>query len=1259
MPINESNWRRAAAELEKAKRDPNSNPERISKIEMNLNSFLESAPSSAFAEQPAGEQYGPPEAPVVPTQDRNAPRGSVGGYFYEPSVEEFRSAVQDPSVRENIGLTGSYRADNTAGRSYLESQSPDLAALAQTDVNKLGEQSDEYKKYADYAYNQAAQKDPSISRYSDLGITSNPFKKSMGAVIKYGPAAALGAEKTLTLGLGRGSVAQAMVSEPIEPGSRAARVGRANQSESQSQADLAAQKYVTEGAKTLESLSPAANTIGQIGAYAVPIAPANVAARELQGALGYAANNPFTKAGIGSLVGGTVSAGEGAAQDIAENPNISGEELLSNSVPRAVTGAIGGGVGDILAQGSNKTQHSFEESPRWSGIKNQKDVGGGTNLITGVQSSPAVRENITAAQSPRGFKHPRDIAAEKVAPQISESLDKQLTSEASKINKQIEDYTASPEGQELHSADPAVDRLLSMADKGTVSMPVSGATVSANRPAADTIRKNLQEFADFAHVSPEEAKSITQQHGGRILTDKQSNVLGLPSESGKVHVVVPAKFNAEALLKKEDQIARNLKYDTKEGGVDNPILQEMNQAFKEIRDKFKYKDPNAVSPPSPEPFAERRSPDRPTNEQWQAMQRPKGVNANTPISEIPKDAESSVGVGDTEKPAAFSEPVPVGEVRGNKRYQEPSVSEYGQMANGDNVDKSGNGYQRLVDTEDFAPGYRLRTNPNEISSLNKLAEETDAISGKSSGTPPEDYVPEFPKNESEQTWNGNPFPRDKSPFSPSHIGRNPHSDWAPNEDLYTANPPESIPAESYKSEQPSGTAPDNVIKLPTPSERVQSKIDADHEEFINNIKAEEESPNYPKPKEPWYPEGHIQSYDKQGRPLYANKDGGLTPFKPQRPKSEQPPKSLFPEVADQKGIADKTELAQANQTPDVGKVKEIVSKTDEAANGLTPEELDAIHSYTSRRGEKVGSEEWKSATKKLTVDKPTAGGALYHGTRLPQANIDEILKTGKVHFNKPTSTSYNDGIASAMAYSRGNRGEAVIFEIPEVDNGVSLASKKLGVAGTNNEKEILLNDKHFEVTGSKKNKDGDLVVSLKQTTPSQMEATLDDGTKVYGFSALRRKQHEALDKLNEAKKGAGAATKEGGHTRVLGYKSGGRPHADEALANEADKLGLRQQLEEVPATAEFPNLRARSWGGGGEGPMNALKDALGFRADALLGAIAGEPRNPYTALPNTPAGRIQQYLFRQGVPMRPLLEAKGGLAGARYGNEFADRNRKR
>lgn len=1188
MPITQDNYQRAEDFIARAKMDPNFDPARLAKMQSELDNF-KTVQSQSVPYRDADSPSGP------------AMRGSVAGYFYEPSTEEFHNALKDRSVREKIGLGDTYRSETNAGQQYLESQVPELAKLSPTDISQLGEHSPEYQAYSNYAYEEAKKKNPNVDRYSDLEVTKNPFKTALGAVVKYGPAAALGAEKTLTLGAGRGAIAQAMATDPAEPGSRAASIGRPKQSASQTAADESVKQKTIQSAKDLESLSPTANTLGQIGAYAIPTAPANSAARGLVDVTGYAARSPLVKALIGGGIGSTVAAGEGALQDVFSNPSISGEELGNNALSRGVYGGALGSAGDLLAQGATKAKSAFEESPRWSPIKNQKDIGGDTNLFTGIQTTPEVRSNVRTANLGRENRTAADIAAQKVAPQIRESLDNQLTKKVTEIGNQVEDYTKSPYGLEEQSAAPAVDRLLGMAEKGTVSMPVSGRVVSANRGAADAIRKNLQEFADFAHVSPEEAQAMAQQHGGKILTPKQADILGLPQETGKVHVVVPGKFNAEALLKKEDQIARNLKYDTKEGGVDNPVLQEMNLAFKEIRDKFKYDAPNG--------FTERRGPNRPTNEEWQSMQKPAGVDRNTPISELPElntvkpeASKSSVGAGDTEPPPPApvrSEPAPVNEIRGNKRYQEPSASEYAKMQNGENVDKSGNGYQRLIDTEDFAPGYRLRANPNEVSNLTKLADDTKSLEAIHKANPgisedeavqilnaqkrlfPEEtaYKPEFPKEDAERTGWSSPFQRGQdNPFTPERIGIGKHPDWIPNNDLYTSNPPEDIHASEIQSAPPT-----------------------------SGIK--------------------------------------------------EPKRSLFPDTPDQVGVPRKSEMARDNQTPDVGAVKDIVDKTDKAAAGLTPEELDAVHSYTSRKGDKVGTKEWESATKKLTVDTPTVGGALYHGVRLPQEEIDKILKDKSFSINKPTSTSYNKDISSAMAYSRAKRGEPVIFKIPEVDNGVSLASKKLGIAGTNNEKEILLNNKEFEVVSNSKDSDGNLVIELRQkfSNPEQLTAKLDDGTTVHGFSALRRQQHEALKKLEDAKKGTGSATKEGSHRRVLNYKNGeGSPYENAALAEEADKLGIRQQLEEVPATREYPGLRARAWGGGGEGPMNSLKDFMGFRLDPVLSAIAGEGVNPYSPMPNTPAGRIRQYLFQQGVPMRPLLESRGGLAGARYGNEVSD-----
>lgn len=365
-------------------------------------------------------------------------------------------------------------------------------------------------------------------------------------------------------------------------------------------------------------------------------------------------------------------------------------------------------------------------------------------------------------------------------------------------------------------------------------------------------------------------------------------------------------------------------------------------------------------------------------------------------------------------------------------------------------------------------------------------------------------------------------------------------------------------------------------------------------------------------------------------------------------KTELSTDSVFPEVKDQIGNADPTKFAKEAQTVDVGKVKQIVDQTDSIAESLSPDEIDSIHSYTSRKGDKVGTEAWKSATKKLTVKEPTQGGTLYHGTRMPSEELAKILKDKKLSLSKPTSTSYNNGIASAMAYSRANRGEPVIFEIHQVDDGISLASKKLGIRGTNNEKEVLLQDKDFEVAGTRKNDDGDLVIELRQTKKPvpQKTATLDDGTTVTGLSALQREHHLSQKALEEATNVTGANSLQNVTRKTIGFGAQpGQAQQDAALLEQARKLGLEKELRETAGTAAYQRLVPRAWGASGRGPWNSTVDFVGMRADPVTRAMSGQPRNPAAPNPNTPAGRIAQYLFTDQA--RNALNSTRGLPVAR------------
>ena len=163
--------------------------------------------------------------------------------------------------------------------------------------------------------------------------------------------------------------------------------------------------------------------------------------------------------------------------------------------------------------------------------------------------------------------------------------------------------------------------------------------------------------------------------------------------------------------------------------------------------------------------------------------------------------------------------------------------------------------------------------------------------------------------------------------------------------------------------------------------------------------------------------------------------------------------------------------------------------------------------------------------------------------------------------------------------------------------------------------------------------------------------TLDDGTKVTGLSALQRKHHEMLEKINEMKTDTSVNSRNAIHNKVRGFNTSGNYLSDQQMMEEAKKLGLEQQLREVAGSAVAPSLKERALLGSPKGMFQGALDAGLFRADALLRTIGNVPANPFAAAPNTPAARIQQYLFENAA--KNLLNFEGGRLG-RFGNEVND-----
>ena len=190
------------------------------------------------------------------------------------------------------------------------------------------------------------------------------------------------------------------------------------------------------------------------------------------------------------------------------------------------------------------------------------------------------------------------------------------------------------------------------------------------------------------------------------------------------------------------------------------------------------------------------------------------------------------------------------------------------------------------------------------------------------------------------------------------------------------------------------------------------------------------------------------------------------------------------------------------------RVIELREKSREAAKTLTEEELDAIHSYTSRGGDKVGTPVWESAIEKLSVENPTNAGPLYRGTRVNDKQLKKMLNKGVVSFDTPTSTSYNQQLASAFSAGRVERGNIeVIFKITDLKRGHSLMAPEVGIGRSGMEREIMIHNKNLKIKNTSTNEDGQVVIEL---TDLSIPKTLEhDLRTVSGLNAMNQLKDRA------------------------------------------------------------------------------------------------------------------------------------------------------
>lgn len=560
MPVNESNYKKAEELLSKAQQDQSADPGKVQRLQMELNSFYETynestkTPEGHRTEDALGSDYYV-EGEGIPS------------FAYEPSEDLVRQKLSDPAYAESLNIHGMHG---------------DLLPM-------INSSTDEYKRVADKMWEEAASKakaeKKSLYRYSKLGFGSDPGKVVAGGLLKHIPAFIMGSADAMSMGTAD-SIRDRMNQNLVDAVPNA-------------QPDR-----TKEDAATIDDASPIAGTLGTVTGYANPFSPVTSLTRLGMNKLGYAAASPLTKASIGSGVGGVLSTAEGAVSDTAnqlasDQPLDAefGEQLLDDSGGRFAMGAAGGMLGEILgglAKGGAKALR--ETDPIIQNVRSLEDAGGRVTLnpFRPVSVPPNVEKNLEQALIPRNLESPLEHAANKIAPQISDSIEKQAKETFDSAHESLEKYHNSPQGLAPKNVTEPVNFMIDYLRKGKRN---DGGILSDAVPStAGQVRKRLLNEVTVKRVSSDQYRTLKERYGDDVIGMDDHEAKFLLGEASKhnpkdglvkhtdqnMTILIPKQSNSRHLEMMADELGSMLK--TSKG--EEKWVRQLDEAFRRTRDRF-------------------------------------------------------------------------------------------------------------------------------------------------------------------------------------------------------------------------------------------------------------------------------------------------------------------------------------------------------------------------------------------------------------------------------------------------------------------------------------------------------------------------------------------------------------------------------------------------------------------------------------------------------------------------------------------------
>lgn len=540
-------------------------------------------------------------------------------YFYEPSVEEVQHRVRnDPSLvdrldkaRPDLGIRKELAMAQPTRQSFnIGPMDPATGSTvhvgvqpAKMGIDAITSRSSTYKAVADDMWDErlrdAEEKGIGLSRYRDVELGDDPIdylKGGLNKLLSRGiEPASVGASDTLSMGTlhGRPRAADELAYRAIES------VGGPDLRESPLQS--------TVDTDEIERRNPMLANIARVGTYFMPQQPVNAMTTAGLEAAGYGAMKFWPRVGANAVAGGGGNALENLFRNVSSGKSIA---EAGNEVPGDLLwgGAMGTAADAILANPARQLRQNTRESVTDPDLRALRNARGDTAVFgdrfSGYVAPVQMQEDLKTAGL---FRHPGqagDIAAERVAKPIQESLDRQLADETAKQAAQNKEYFRHPEYSAIEEpSQEAVDAVMELAEAGWITGAIDKKPTNVD---ADTIARVGDAVGRIAQAKPfvnlKQAQAYAQKTGGKVV-DGYTAKLMFPHENlvGRNYaVVVASPISAEALTTLERSIDDVLKMSNKKGMENEPVYGRFQEAIKPVRDRFNlYVDAegNLVGPP--------------------------------------------------------------------------------------------------------------------------------------------------------------------------------------------------------------------------------------------------------------------------------------------------------------------------------------------------------------------------------------------------------------------------------------------------------------------------------------------------------------------------------------------------------------------------------------------------------------------------------------------------------------------------------------